>query len=143
MPWKYSGDVNVKEGGMWINDEGDEDFVRVVEITPCSEAGGPDNLFYITRGSIYMPTDEARRKAALETIGWYDENGDEAHKRACLIDAFRAYHGIDADAMGGEIVIRVGPEDKDFWDGKGWNPKPDRILRANVNLKNYIEREFL
>lgn len=141
--WQYRGDVNVEHGGLWINDAGDEDYVRAVELVACSEAGGPDNLFHVTIGSIYLPTDEARRKAALDTVGWYEESMSDREKRMCLIDGFRAYHGIDADAMGGEVVIQVGPKDKDFWDGKGWNPAPDHRLRSNVNLRKWVEDNLL
>jgi hypothetical protein len=139
--WVYRGDINIKYGGVFILDEGDEDFVSIVEVTPCSDAGGPNNLFWITKGSLYMPTDENRRKAALETVGWYDEDGTEEHKRMCLIDGFLAYHGIDRDT---EVVVQVGKRDPFFdYDHGGFSmPEVDYQLHGNVNLRKWVEREF-
>ena len=140
--WIYRGDVNIECGGMFVLDEGDDDSVQVVEVTPCSDAGGPDNLFWIEKGSVYMPLDEKRREQALNSIGWFDEgNDDPAHKRECLIDGFKAYHGIDADTR---VVVQVGKRDPFYdYDRGGFSmPEVDYQLRANAKLVNFVKREF-
>lgn len=135
--WIYRGDLNVECGGFWILDEGDDDFVTVAELVPVSDMGGPDNLFILVRGSIYLPLEEDKRKSALDTIGWFDQsNPDPAHYRMCLIDAFRAYHGIEQDVWNGETVIRVGPEAGE------WDRAPDVILPEDVKLREWLEAEY-
>lgn len=163
--WNYSGDINLECGGFFWQFDGPErfpecDYVRVVRVTPCSDAGGPDNLFHVESGSLYMPRDTYGR--ALETCGYSLETNlesgalmiddcmgvshdiDSEHGAALLVDAFNGYSGPDRDALGGETVVRIGRPDPYFDDTCGaWNPDPDIILRGNASLARYIAREFL
>lgn len=135
--WNYDGDIDLKCGGLFWKEDGADDYVLAVEVTPCSDAGGPDNLFVITEGSISLPTDPEKVKSALATIGQTPEHAT----RRDLVAAFKAYHGIEAGGhYSGGYAVRIGPP---FWSGQGWNPKPDRVLRANAKLANYVKREFL
>jgi hypothetical protein len=155
--WKYTGDRNIEYGGMFYNDEGPDsmpDYIEVVTVTPASDGGGPDNVFLIERGSIYMPNDDlARMRRTASICGLtldddkaMDDNGTARYEfqspawRARMLDAWRAYHGIDGPDT---WVVRVGPRDKDT-DDSGWlsQHEPDFKLRSNVNLKRWIEDEF-
>lgn len=144
--WKYYGDMNIEYGGMFVLDEGDDDFVRAVEVIPCSDAGGPDNLFVVEEGSIYMPTDTAKRNNAISCIGCkilddgtMNDNGtivqpDDPAFRLNLIMGFRAYHGMDRDR---DHVVQMGKRSEDF--GRGWSPEPTAKIRANGNLYRWVE----
>lgn len=135
MPkWNYSGDVNLEYGGFFWKEDGQEDYVLAVRVTPCSDAGGPDNLFCIEIGSIYLPNDE-RRKAALACIGSGD---NDAPTRAELAYAFLAYCGMDIDET---WVVRIGRAEE--CSAAGWNPEPDIVLRGNARLDRFVKREFL
>ncbi len=134
--WNYNGDLNLCYGGFFWREDGADDYVRVVRVTPCSDAGGPDNLFVVEQGSIYMPTDAESRRRALQVCGYENESNPSRHM---LVDSFMAYGGVERDCMNGETVVRFGPA----IPSDGWNPAPDVIKRANGNLKNYVRDNFL
>lgn len=128
--WNYSGDINLEYGGFfWRTDEFCTYYVEAIEVTPCSDAGGPDNKFHITTGTIYMPDDEP---APLDIIGVDPADATLRDK----VEAWRAYHGIETDS---QTVVRIGKDE----ESDGWNPEPDTILRGNASLARYVVREFL
>lgn len=135
--WTYHGDMNVENGGFWIKDEGDADYVNAAELIPCADAGGPEGLYVLERGSIYMPEDSAKRKAALDCVGVSVEEAT----RYDLAYAFKAYWGIERQVYGGETVIRVGKAEES--GAGGWSPEPDVIKPWNTNLRRFIEEEYL
>lgn len=156
--WFYTGDMNIECGGMFVFDDGPDlspDYLRIVSVTPASDGGGMDNRFLIERGNVYMPNDDLKRmRSTADTCGYkLDDNKnlidglDSVHEfqsptwRLLMLDAWNAYHGIDSPDS---WVVQVGTEKPDpnrraeFLD----NQEPDYILRRNVNLKRWIEREF-
>jgi len=133
--WHYNGDVNLREGGFYWREDGADDYVLAVRITPCSDAGGPDNLFYIEDGNIFIGEDEKRIAAALECCG-IDR---DAATRWQIVDSMMLYAGLDDSTP---TVVRIGREDGDA-SANSWNPAPDVILRGNAKLRRYVEREFL
>ena len=135
--WKYFGDVNLEYGGLFWQWDGGPDYVNAIDVTPCGDAGGPDNLFHIAKGSIYLPLDVDRRNSALNCIGY----SARPAPLCVLVDAFHAYHGIDGDVYNAETIVRVGKPEE--CSASGWAPKPDVVLRRNASLKKYVEREFL
>lgn len=164
--WNYSGDMNLTEGGLFWRFDGaerfpDTDYVLAVRVTPCAAAGGPENLFHVETGSIYVPRE--KYQTALDTCGYTlrensetgalaieDSQGavhrlDSALGAALLVDALNAYGGLDRDYLGGETVIRIGRPDPHFSPDsmREWNPDPDIVLHGNAKLKNHIKREFL
>lgn len=69
--WHYFGDVRLTEGGFYWREDGADDYVCAVDVTPCSNAGGPSNLFHIEAGSIFLPVNDPDRLAsALACCGW-------------------------------------------------------------------------
>ena len=136
--WTNFGDVNVEHGQLWIKNafsDSTEDFAECVRIFSASEFGGPDNVYVIERGSIYIPLDDAEKvKSALDVIG-------KSLSCATWIDlalAFEAYHGIELDAWGGREVVSVGkPEDaKESVD-------VDKVLRGNASIRKYLRENYL
>jgi hypothetical protein len=135
--WNYSGDINLEYGGLFWREDGADDYVLAVEVTPCSDAGGPNNLYWVAVGSIYLPKDEERRKSALACIGITTDKPS----RWELVEAFRAYHGIERDSMNGDNVVQIG---KDEEGHRGFDPiTVTHRLRGNASLKRFVRREFL
>ena len=136
--WNYCGDVSLAYGGYFWREDGADDYVLCVRVQPCSDAGGPDNLFWIEQGSIYMPDEADKRRRALQCCGYENEVNPP---RAMLVDAFIYYQGIEMDCRNGSTVVRFGPPqpaNREFGE-----MKPDVILRANASLKNYVKNNYL
>ena len=134
--WQYRGDVNLSEGGYFWREDGADDYVVVVEIIPCSAAGGPDNLFWINEGSIYITPERA--KTALE--GVYEP--DHEPTRADIVDAIMGHYGMERDI---ETTLRIGkPEpDPDCWRFDSANFEVDVVLRGGSSLERWVKRECL
>lgn len=155
--WKYTGDVNIKEGGVYYFDDGSDlspDYMRAVRVTPATDGGGMDNRFMIEDGSVYMPSDDlARMRNTADTCGYsLDDNkalftGRDTHEfqspewRALMFDAWLTYWGMDGAT---QTVVQIGTEMPDtsrrseFLD----EAEPDYKLRSNVNFRNWVERTF-
>lgn len=142
--WNYSGDTHLECGGLYWKWDGGPDYVSTVRITPCSDAGGPDNLFEVEAGSIFLPQDNDTRWKALDSIGWGPQRDFIGpYELGRLVDAFLGYYGTERDVYAPRIV-RIGGPDKFWTDHRGgWNPDPDTILPGNAQLENYVHREFL
>jgi hypothetical protein len=135
MPrWKYSGDVSIEHGGLFWREDGADDYVLAVCVSPCSDAGGPTNMFWIEVGSIYMPTDADKRKRALDCIG----ASSDKPARAELVHAFHAYSGIDADSRHTVQIGKPDPYHSREWGGAEVTDQ----LRGNATLARFV-RKFL
>lgn len=137
--WNYSGDMNVEYGGYWWQEDGANDYVNAVRVTPCSDAGGPSNLFWLETGSIYLG-DKARQDNSLSAIGV--EPGEAT--RRDYVEAALAYYGIERDCWNGERVIQIGKpqEAGDSWQWGGVD-RVDVQLRGNASLARFIRSECL
>jgi hypothetical protein len=129
--WNYSGDINLEYGGLFWREDGADDYVCAVEVTPCSEAGGPNNAWWVEEGTIYLPTDQDKRKRALDCIG----ANVETATRAELVEACRAYAGIERDRS---VTLCIGK-----LEDSRERVSPDVTLRGNASLERYVKREFL
>ncbi len=129
-PWQYNGDLNIEEGGLFFREDGFDDYVTAIRVTPCSDGGGPSNLFHIETGSIYFSPDKL--ESALDIIGVKPADATVTDKAI----AFCAYYGIDRDSYNGERVVRIG--DAEEVEREGWNPEPDDILPEGSKLADYV-----
>lgn len=153
--WHYVGDVNLENGGYFWREDDADDYVCVVDVTPCADAGGPSNLFHVETGSIYIPVNDRQSLFdALDCCGWkLADNGDvilydgdvlpqkSKRWRAYVVEACKAYHGLER-GLGECVVVQIGKDEGPFVSN-GWSPNPDVILRGNAKLENYVRREFL
>jgi len=135
--WHYHGDVDLRHGGLFWREDGDDEQVWIVRVIPCSDAGGPDNLFHVQAGHLYLGDDASMHRAALTCCGSDPEN----FTREELVLAVEAYDG-QAFNPDEERVVRIGTPDP-FWSGRGENPEPNTVLRSNVSLRKFVTREFL
>lgn len=135
--WFYFGDTNIEYGGFYYNlDNVQYNFVDAVEVTPCSDAGGQDNAYWIERITINLPTDEAQKKRVLAScdIEKLEDGKAGLHQ---LIHACHSYGMYDKDE--GE-VLQIG---KKTGSG-GWDTiNPDKVVRSNVDLAKYVRRNWV
>jgi hypothetical protein len=134
--WKYDGDVNLEYGGTYWREDDADDYVLAVRVTPCSDAGGPDNKWHVESGSVYMPAD--KRDSWLDVIG---VDPADATRRDYVAAAI-AYHGIERDTYNGETIVQIGKDEESGRSG-GWNPETDVQLRGNARLWRYVRNAFL
>lgn len=134
--WHYRGDVNLRHGGMYWREDRMEDHVFVAEVIPCSDAGGPDNLFHVRLGHLHIREDRDSREKALALIG---VSSPEEATREELVVAFHGYHELNADEA---LVVRIGKTDP-LWSGRGESPAPDVVLRSGTSLRKWMTREYL
>ncbi len=134
--WNYRGDVNLCEGGYYWREDDADDYVVAVEVIPCSAAGGPDNLFWINEGSIYITPERAKNALEGYDIAYADAT------RADIVDAIMGHYGMESD---GETTLRIGkPEpDPDCWRFEQDKFEVDVVLRAGSSLANWVKREYL
>lgn len=137
--WQYEGDIDCRHGGLWWRDPDAPDYVDAVQVTPCSNGGGPDNLFHIETGIIYLPVESEERAHALAMIGVVPKDATLGD----LVHAFNCYYGIERDAYSkGVHVVQIGAK-PDGGSYAGWHPMPDTILRGNASLRRFVRRKFL
>lgn len=153
--WKYMGDVSLEHGGAFFRlDSRNWDeygYGEAVRVTPCSDAGGQDNAYWIEDITILKPERESELKSILDTIGLCMEDGHlvdswrgttikagTAAFRLAIAYACLSYGKYDINQS---ETIQIG-KDSPFYDGR--EPvRPDRILRANTSLERFVRREFL
>lgn len=135
--WNYVGDVSIREGGYYWREDNAEDYVLCVEVIPCSIAGGPDNLFWVHDGLIYLG-DAERQDKALDCIGLTHETAN----RATIVDACMNYQGMEHDA---DYIVQIGKGEAGRYYPGFDMPSADDIvqLRANASLRRYIRMEHL
>jgi hypothetical protein len=130
--WHYNGDMNVKGGGFWWKESGYDDHVYCVEIIPCSSFGQDDNEFIIYNGSIFLSKDWQER--AINSL----QEDNQPATRANIVEQVMRDTGID-----GSFTVRIcvgkRKENSDIYKRDEIN----RYLRKNVNLRKWIEEEFL
>lgn len=134
--WNYRGDIDLRHGGYYWKREGDEDSADIVEIIPADNMGGPDNLFLIRRGSVYLPNDKERRTSALDVIGVDLADATSAD----LVDAFMAYYGAECDCEEWLAIGRIDPRDVDTF---GFSMPDDvKTVSEKTSLRGYVRANY-
>lgn len=133
----YQGDVNPEHGGYLANTANAHwDYADVVRIQPCSDAGGPDNCFWIESLTVNLPTTTGERRTILEPCGMSLEDWEalpKGQRVRAMIDACLSYGKYDVNMS---EMVRIGAPDP-FYSGREGEFKPDRILRGNTSLLRY------
>jgi hypothetical protein len=134
----YSGDAHVEHGGCWYAlDTWKWNYVDCVVVTPCSDAGGPSNCWWIETLTVNIPEDAAKVHDAMHSCGWLPQNLDKlspAEMRHAIFDACKNY-GL-YDKVSGHMV-RIGGPDQ-FYKGREGEFNPDKVLRGNSSLDRYV-----
>lgn len=164
--WHYSGDVNIEHGGAFYNlATFEEGYVECWRLQPCSDAGGPDNCYWIEHLSINihdhwqhvfrgvgdtaaerrahrllheLPSAE-RTESALQCVGQGRDMA--AWDKRTLIE--RKHAIVWACLSYGHFdqesseMVRIGPNQEGTAAGGG-DYTPSLVLRANTNLRKYV-----
>ena len=143
--WHYIGDVNLEHGGVFIQEGDYPDYCNAVRVTPCSDAGGPENWYRIESGTVYMG-DAQHMVSALECC---DESADAPQWRKGY--AMMCYMAMDVGRVtnsgcyaGPDTIVQIGAKRGDY-DSWRWDDErePDYVLRGNTSLRRYVKREFM
>lgn len=165
--WHYLGDINIEHGGMFYNLATFEDgHVECWRLQPCSDAGGPDNVYWIEKLSviIHEPLDNVfagvgdtlaqrsahrelhhlphaeRVESALRCVGY--DSPDMLADWDKRTTAERRHIVVYACVSYGHYdqdsseLISVGR--RDSYVTREGSFTPATILRSNVNLRRYV-----
>lgn len=133
--WHYIGDRNICEGGAYIQEGDWPDYCNAVQVTPCTDAGGPDNWYWIESGTVYLGNAQ-HLASALE----YCDDSPNAPQWMQGYTMLQ-YMGMDTDSR---VIVQIGAKrgDCDSWR---WDDtlEPEYVLRGNTSLRRYVKREYL
>ena len=136
--WENFGDYSPQYGQIWIR-YGGEDYADAVELRNAGETGeGSDNVWIISRGSIYFAPRNWDQALSCCDTGIY---GPPEWSQVAY--AFYAYAGLDLDFLGNEVV-QIGKRDS-FGDEVVIRSLdcPDVVLHGNASISKYLERQAL
>lgn len=126
----YSGDINIEHGGVLYTLENMKyGYAEAVRVTPCSDAGMSDNVYWVEQLTINIQTDPAKLESILEPGGYGTETINDHH----LVDAHLTWGSYDKD---GAKTVQLGKRQSGFGEVVR---NVDVILRANASLRTYAE----
>lgn len=139
--WVYQGDVNLEQGGVFFRIEPKEfdnhHYCDAVRVTPCSDAGGPDNVWWVEALTIVIPDDQKRLAGILDTCGYTLDGLKEmkpSARRQMIADACIVYGSYDSTDT---ETVQIGPDEE-----SRETMEPTDKLRSNASLDRYV-RKFL
>lgn len=148
--WYYQGDINIEHGGYFANlSTWSWGYVDVIRVTPCSDADGPDNEFWIEVVNVNLPGTKAAIKGILfNTFGQAAVDEYRASKprvrKAMLVDACLSYGKYDVEET---FNVRIGKtvtmatQRKANWDDLPTEQWKLRQFRAGTSL-GFIVRKL-
>ena len=130
----YSGDRSIENGGFFYSlANWHYDYADAVRVTPCSDAGGPTNQFWVETLTANIP-DGNDLQRTLDCIGM-DELPKGAARRHAIIDALIAYGTYDITSS---EVVQIGTK-PDEYGSREFDPvHANTVLRANASLERYV-----
>lgn len=139
--WFYSGDMSIRHGGMFYNLSNWQDgYVDAVRVTPCSDAGGPDNLFWVEGLTVNLRNDPKELRDILNTCGYdMDDMPKGAARKHLLVEAHVAHGTYDQTSS---RVVQIGPDDPFCPEHirREFSRPADARLRADASLRRYVRR---
>lgn len=132
----YSGDVSIEHGGMfYCLDSWQWGYVDALRVVPVSDAGGPDNVFWLEKLTINLRTG-AELDSILQTSGWTREDIPKgAASRHFLVQAHVSYGAYDCESV---ATARIGPACP--YSSHRECPPITHYLRASVDLHKLARR---
>lgn len=136
----YSGDINAVHGGYFYNlSEWHNGYADAVRITPASDAGGPDNVFWVETLTVNIERSDDDIERALQCIGQTLADlkaVSPATRKHILIDAHIAYGHFDICET---ETVQVGP--KDEFAGRAADEYRITVnLRAGSDIGRYARK---
>lgn len=134
--WFYSGDADIENGGFFydLSNFDDLGYAQAVRVTPCSDAGGPDNVFWVEMLSVNTGDKDAIRLA-------YSGVGDDVQTRR----AHRTLHHDPNLGSLNKLIERIEQAldccgwDRQLkeWDALTWAQKRHVVVDACVSYGHY------
>jgi hypothetical protein len=139
--WHYFGDVNIECGGYFYDMSNWKwGYVEAWRVVPCSDAGGPDNEFWIESLTVNIPKAKdawaALAKVSNEDVDLYRTSSPRMRKHV-LVNALICYGSYD---MGKSTRIRIGKKQSLPGWSCGWGDGDLHKLHGRTTLANYIKR---
>lgn len=141
--WFKFGDADMTQGGGFYSlEEWKNGFVEIIRVTPCADAGGPSNQFWIELGSVYTERSKEEIQRALCCCGLDDKEVwkqyTRAERRHLIVEAILAYYGMESPSR---WTVQIGAKVDPFWNDRGgFDPinNIDEVLRGNCSLEKYV-----
>lgn len=137
MRLHYFGDVNIRHGGYFFELSGMPHSARVLRVVPASDMDGPDNLFVLEAGDVWMDRPKIDIERALACAGHDDIDEwrrlTRAEQRNAKVDALLSYYGMERETA---HWLQIGP---------GHEPGERQIdfqLRGNASLRRWVKAHF-
>ena len=140
--WYYRGDINPEYGGVWYRlDNVQYGFADCVRITPCSDAGLPNNQFWVEILTVSLPDDDKMLRTVLDVCGRTVNDLPEDDSRwPQIIDACMEYGEYYTNH---QVIIQIGSKVCAYYHGREPPLPPDVTLRSDAHIENYVKRTFL
>jgi hypothetical protein len=132
----YSGDINIEHGGFFYDTRGLKyDYMDATRVTPCSDADGPNNQFWVEHLTVNIRKGAELQKI-LACIGVDELPRGAAARRDAMIDAHIAYGAYDVERV---AVVQLGKHASHA--PTTFNPvTSDVVLRGNTSLRRYVRQ---
>lgn len=131
----YSGDINANYGGHFYSlNNFHHDYVNLVRITATSDAGGPDNVFWVEKLTVNLRKG-AELQRALDVVGVNAETyakATRATRRHMAIEACLSYGFYDVESS---ETVSIG--EPLGWKQAGDSENVMHQLRGNASIRNY------
>ena len=139
--WYYSGDINLEYGGLFYRlDNIKWGYADALRVTPCSDAGGQDNAYWIEELTVNLPDDKRhpeRREDILASCG-IDTLPKGRAGLHMLVDACVGYGSYDIEQSD---VVQIGKA-PDVVGTRCDIVRPTVILRGNASLRRYVRKRL-
>ena len=131
----YTGDLSIEYGGVYYSLENMKwGYVDAIRITSCSDAGGPDNVFWIERLTVNLR--EGNALANIRATCDVPKYLTGAAAKHADIEAHIYYGAYDCEHL---ATLQIGPDDE-FYNGREELHITHRA-RANRSLRK-LAREL-
>lgn len=140
--WTYLGDVDPQNGGMLIRVCPEHGYADVARITPCADAGGPSNMFWIEALTVVGLDNPLRRENAARACSWNvsptPRTMREWVKLAEMFVSYGYYDPANCHPKRHTETVQVGPDDPFYDFARGERIAATVRLRSNANIMRYL-----
>jgi hypothetical protein len=145
--WHYTGDVSIEHGGTFYHfDDFKYGYVNAWRVQPCSDAGGPDNEFWIEELTVIIdPHGSTQRRQCMACVGLTTAQLHEAtryQRRHMLFNAALSYGRYDQLRTTHIRIGKKAPYDQG-WDDTTTpvqlphNTSLYRLMRRTINANEF------
>lgn len=143
--WRYFGDVHLSEGGVFLRIEPDglaNNYADAVRVTPCSDAGGPDNMWWVEALTVLLPEQKDPDFArVLDSCGMTKVPGGSALQRAYALAEMCVQYGrydpANCFPNASSETVQIGAISA-FDKERKEEIRATVVLHGNASLRKYV-----